>query len=378
MRSRPRLVDVHLVSSARPARYSLHDLLRAYAAERAELDLTVQDREAAVLRLVTWYTSAVDNANRLLVPLRSRQAPDAMPKVRPALAYRTKAEAHAWCQAEQANLLSAVYLARAYGAHRLTHQLATTLWSFLQLQRDLHASVSILEIARDEILTEGDPAAEAVARNNLGIALSEAGRMPEAIAQLEICLAIRRSLGDLTRASATLNNLGIAAMESGQPERALRYLREGVELSRLSGDPVRQAVVCANLGQLQFRLGHVTEAIAETQEAARLYGTRPGTEPRLAYAMTTLSEAYLSLGDLDAAKAHISEAARLQSEFYDRHGQARSLCQLARVLLAKGDRPSAQQAWHEATALFAGLGATVTGELAELRAEFGHLGNTGE
>lgn len=367
------LVDVHLVSSARPARYSLHDLLRAYAAERAELDLSAQEREAAVLRLVTWYTSAVDAANCLLVPVRSRPALDAVPKVQPAPVYRTKAEAHAWCQGEQANLLSAVYLARAYGAHRLTHQLATTLWSFLQLQRDLHTSVSILEIALDEILTQDDPATEAVARNNLGIALSEAGRLPEALAELESCLAIRRSLGDLTRASGTLNNLGITAMESGQPERALRYLREGVELGRLSGDPVRQAVVSANLGQLQLRLGHVTEAVAETREAARLYQTRPGTEPRLAYAMTTLSEAYLSLGDLDAAQAHISKAARLQSEFYDRHGQARSLCQLARVLLAKGDRASAQQAWHEATALFAGLGTTVTAELAELRAEFGQL-----
>jgi DNA-binding SARP family transcriptional activator/tetratricopeptide (TPR) repeat protein len=250
------LVDVHLVSSPRPARYSLHDLLRAYAAERAELDLTAGERETAVKRLVTWYTLTVDSANLQLVPGRVQQAPDPLRGVPPAAMFPTTAEAYAWCQGERANLLSAVYLARAYGAHRLTGQLATALWSFLKLEHDLRSCVSILEVALDQVLREGDPAAEAGARNNLGIALTEDGRMAAGIAQLEICLAIRRDLGDLTRASGTLNNLGIAAMEAGQPERALRYLREGVELVQLSGDPRREAVVRANLGELLLRLGH--------------------------------------------------------------------------------------------------------------------------
>ncbi|HEY1623620.1 MAG TPA: hypothetical protein VGG16_07445, partial [Streptosporangiaceae bacterium] len=57
-------------------------------------------------------------------------------------------------------------------------------------------------------------------RNNLGIALIEAGRLREAVAQLEICLVIRRELGDLGRVSATLNNLGIARKRPGSTARS--------------------------------------------------------------------------------------------------------------------------------------------------------------
>jgi tetratricopeptide (TPR) repeat protein len=87
--------------------------------------------------------------------------------------------------------------------------------------------------------------------------------------------------------------------------------------------------------------------------------------------MATLSEAYLSLGELAQARSEIDQAVRLQTEFYDRNGRARSLCQLSRVLLAMGDRPGAGQAWREAAALFAELGNPAAPELDTLRAELG-------
>jgi hypothetical protein len=182
--------------------------------------LPAAERQAAVGRLITWYTSAIDSANTVLTPGRARQVPDAMPGVQPVPHYRTTAEAYAWCQEEQANLISAVHLAPACGTHRLTYQLPMALWSFLILQHDLHTCVSILEIALRELPADADPAREAAVRNNLGIALIEAGRLREAVAQLEICLVIRRELGDLGRVSATLNNLGIARKRPGSTARS--------------------------------------------------------------------------------------------------------------------------------------------------------------
>ena len=49
------LVDTHLLESVATDRYRFHDLLRVYAAERAEADLLAAERDAAVTRLLTWY-----------------------------------------------------------------------------------------------------------------------------------------------------------------------------------------------------------------------------------------------------------------------------------------------------------------------------------
>ena len=46
------LVDTHLLESTAPDRYKFHDLLRVYAAERAEADLSAAERDAAVSRLL--------------------------------------------------------------------------------------------------------------------------------------------------------------------------------------------------------------------------------------------------------------------------------------------------------------------------------------
>jgi hypothetical protein len=47
------LADVHLLEETAPGRYRLHDLLRAYAAERATADETPEERAAALRRILT-------------------------------------------------------------------------------------------------------------------------------------------------------------------------------------------------------------------------------------------------------------------------------------------------------------------------------------
>src|SRR4029077_7218840 len=56
------LVDTHLLESVTTDRYRFHDLLRVYAAERAEADLPAAERDAALTRLLTWYMRSADAA----------------------------------------------------------------------------------------------------------------------------------------------------------------------------------------------------------------------------------------------------------------------------------------------------------------------------
>lgn len=62
-----RLAAAHLVDQYVPGRYRLHDLLRLYAAERAQ-EIDPRERAAATRRLLELYLRGADAAARLLYP----------------------------------------------------------------------------------------------------------------------------------------------------------------------------------------------------------------------------------------------------------------------------------------------------------------------
>jgi hypothetical protein len=62
------LPSAHLLNQPRADRYQFHDLLRVYAAERAELEHSEPEREASLRRLLDWYLRAVAEANNWVRP----------------------------------------------------------------------------------------------------------------------------------------------------------------------------------------------------------------------------------------------------------------------------------------------------------------------
>src|SRR5262249_2372227 len=65
------LTRVHLVEERTRGRYASHDLLRAYAAERAEEAEPEPERRAAVVRLLDHYLHSAYAAERLANPTRT-------------------------------------------------------------------------------------------------------------------------------------------------------------------------------------------------------------------------------------------------------------------------------------------------------------------
>ncbi|MBC3840937.1 hypothetical protein GXW82_13650 [Streptacidiphilus sp. 4-A2] len=68
------LVGAHLVVERIPGRFVLHDLLRAYAAEVADREESVQERRAALERLSAHYLSIAESADRFLGPMAMMSA----------------------------------------------------------------------------------------------------------------------------------------------------------------------------------------------------------------------------------------------------------------------------------------------------------------
>ncbi len=125
------LARANLLTEHSPGRYSLHDLLRAYATQMARTTDTDGERHAATHRILDHYLHTAYTADRLLIPGRDSiilapPQPDANPQH-----LTDHAQALAWFTAEHPVLLAAVDHAAATSFDTHTGQLAWALWTFL-------------------------------------------------------------------------------------------------------------------------------------------------------------------------------------------------------------------------------------------------------
>jgi hypothetical protein len=93
------LVDAQLLQSPAADRYRFHDLLRAYAAERALAEEPGEARLVATQRVLTWYLHTVEAVAQLVSPHRYRiPLPAPGPECLP-LSFGTLTDTLNWCEA---------------------------------------------------------------------------------------------------------------------------------------------------------------------------------------------------------------------------------------------------------------------------------------
>ncbi|MFJ8042000.1 AfsR/SARP family transcriptional regulator [Kitasatospora sp. NPDC096147] len=118
------LVDHHLLRTPEPLRYRFHELVGAYAAERAVAEETGADRDAGQARLAHWYAAAFRHAGQVLrsggpaVPGSAADTPAALP------VFTDGAGAAAWCTRELGNATEVVRRAAASARPDLAWQVA--------------------------------------------------------------------------------------------------------------------------------------------------------------------------------------------------------------------------------------------------------------
>ncbi|MBO0870095.1 MAG: tetratricopeptide repeat protein, partial [Micromonosporaceae bacterium] len=308
-----RLAAAHLLNHAAPGRYGWHDLLRCYAAERAQRSVAPADRQAALERLYGWYLYTVDGAADRLYPHMLR-LPREQPAVGPpATQFADHAAALAWLEAERANLVAAV---RA-GASRLAAQIADALRGYFHLRR---YTADWLAVAEAALAAAPDTRAEAAAEHSLGTAYRSMGDLTAALRHYVRALRLARAAGWREAEATTLGNLGIVCQGQGRLTAAVDHLTQALAVDRETG---RQAGLANNLGNLGFVYrdqGRLDEAAIRFSEALEL-NRRTGSRHGQALALTGLGQVYRELGRLDEATARLTDAMRLYTEVGDRDGQ---------------------------------------------------------
>jgi len=200
------LVDTHLLESTAPDQYRFHDLLRVYAAERAEADLAAAERDAAIGRLLGWYMRTADAAASAVLPHRYDMPLDGAAASYPPLSFSTVEKALRWYDSERANVVAATRQASAAGLHEIAWRLPAPLFIVFHSRGNWADCIATHRIALDSARAAGNRQGEAWVLSNLGDALGVT-RESEAIGHLERSLAIRRDIGDRRGEAQAANNL---------------------------------------------------------------------------------------------------------------------------------------------------------------------------
>ncbi|WP_433045799.1 BTAD domain-containing putative transcriptional regulator [Dactylosporangium sp. CS-033363] len=349
------LTGAHLLTEPEPGRFTMHDVLHAYAAERCAEEDSDDVRVAALGRLIEYYAHTASAAVATVLPGESEAAvATVLPGESEGAAaglFEHVVAARAWLDRERAN---AVALA-AHGRPAETITIAKTLQRYLDLgyyteAQDLHAR------ARAAARELGDPTAEATALNHLGVVYLRLGRFADAVELHREALDRFRAAGDAAGVGRSQELIGNAAWRLGDYESAREHQYAALETFRAAGHRLGEAIqlVHISIGNRQF--GDL-EAAAEGLDRALVLLRELGARHGEAYALDTLGLLRQETGAADRALECHEQAYAICAGIGYPAGQADALHHLARALLVLGRSGEAVGHDRRALALFREIGA---------------------
>jgi len=371
------------------ARYSLHDLVRAFAATH------LPDPDPAALRHAQHYATVARQAQRLY-RTKGRTAEGLALFDRERLHIDTGwvwARAHADSD-PTASLLLDYANATAYIGHLRYHQrteripqLEVALTAARRLgRRDAEgwflgnlgiAYRNLGEVRRaiglyEQVLTImreiGDRRGEGTALGNLGSAYADLGEVQRAIGLNEQVLTIMREIGNRAGEGTALGNLGIAYYQLGEVRRAIGFYEQRLEIAREIGDWGGEGSALGNLGSAYFQLGEVRRAIGLYEQQlviTREIGDRAGEGA----ALGNLGIAYAQSGEARRAIGLYKQQLEIAREIGDRRGEGNVLDNLGSAYADLGEVDRAIGLYEQAL--------TIRREIGDRRGEGRVLGNLG-
>ncbi|MBR7838766.1 tetratricopeptide repeat protein [Actinospica durhamensis] len=335
------LVDVHLLESPAPERYRFHDLIRLYAAERAEQSEPPELRRAALERMLTWYTLTTDAAGHLVHPGRPwLPAPDLGVEPEP---LADADAALAWYHLERANLLAAAELAEASGLYDFGWQLPHTMWPFFLMRSNRADWIAAAETGLRCAHALGDRTVEGRMRNSRAQALTELHRFDEAMLDYKVALEVATELGLEAQTAATLTSLCIVHWEAGHYDEAIAYGDQAVARNRASGSLRPLAGALNNLGHAMLRAGRHAEAERAGAEAVEI-GREIDHGLIVADGLLIQAEARWRIdGRAEPAESWFREALKLSSGLGQLRNEAQTREFFGAFLLAQGRDEEAEE-----------------------------------
>ncbi len=348
------LVAKSLVRRALDERFSLHESIRQFAAEKLHDRETVQTRHAAFYAALA--ASSQRAASATLDLLQKDQA-----NLRAAWHWSLSGSAH--FTGDLLKGLSLLYSLRGPLAEgEALFSGAIQHLSADPAQKDLAALIS-LELARlysaqaryEEAIdlarrVSGSRLVQAKALLVEGQALDAQGECEAARPVLEKSLGLARQLGERYIEADSLRELGNAANRLAEYDLAVPLYAQALALAHELGDQRGQSATLNNLASVEWDLGELDKAQAHYLEALALYralGNRLGE----AKALNNLSNVAADRGDLSDSLQYCEQALTIHREMANPRGQSAALNNLGATYFSLGNYHAARKNYILALAL---------------------------
>ncbi|MFY1673439.1 ATP-binding protein [Plantactinospora sp. WMMB334] len=349
------LTAAHLVQNPARDRYLFHDLLRAYALERAQAEETPAQQHQSRRRVYTWYLWMAEEGRKVILPYsHAITLPPAGPDV-PLTPPSTVAEAMTWFERERLNLLDTIRQADELGDHDIAWQLPVVSDGFFELKsywadwRDIH--LTGLRAARSAASRLG----EAANLRCLGDAYWRMKQRGTALDYYRRGVNAARDVNDHWVEGFSLRGQGLIHEELGQIDEAVNLYGQAREVFRHYGITRGEGMSLLSLGNCHRVRGHLDTAIAHYQQAVAILG-RINDQWSVAWASYPLGLAYQQTGQHDEALKQHQLALKLFRTFDDRRCEGLTLAALGDTYHATSQHDVARRYWLEALRILDPLG----------------------
>jgi transcriptional regulator with XRE-family HTH domain/tetratricopeptide (TPR) repeat protein len=386
-----RLVDLNLLESIAPGRYRLHDLILAFARERAHRFLSDDARTVALARLLRLYTGVAWKHHELSHAASARLTL-ASPLVTPLPDFADLRAAASWLDGERANLAEVFQQARRspdlrglipelalalFGYHESMHR-----WSELKtidavgrevagelgferlaawLEHDLaipNAEHDHLELAHDQLLRSlsmfraiPDLAGQARCLSSLSYVDGRLSRYDDALAWAEEALKTSQQIGDQTLEG--VSHLALGRLHSIRAEHDLAQQSFDLSISLAEKAGNRRSIAARHMiaGQAYRSAGRFHQAIQSLGASLDIFDPLEGGNAQAAESLRELAASYLAIGDPHQATKSAEAGLRLARAYGNKQREGQLLIELGRIHQATGNISRARTVWHQAAAL---------------------------
>jgi len=349
-RSLEQLAAAHLITETAQDRYSMHDLLRAYAAEQARTHETDRDRDAAVQRVLDHWLHAGCAAVDLVYPgLAGLDVGSPCPGVT-LHEIIGRDDALRWYRTEHPALLGVVAMAAAAGFDSLAWRILWGWASYLDHRGRRRELETLSQIALGAAEHGADLLGQAFVHRWLGNTFGKQGSYADSHDHLRRSLALYKTLGDTARQGGTYYAIAVLFERQNRFADALRHAELARDLYRSADDVFGQAWALNAIGYYNTMRGNYQEAVSSCEEALGL-ALRIGSVDREAAILDSLGYAHHHLGHYSIAISHYKRVLDLLRANGDLQYQAETLTHLGDTHHATGDRAAARDAWQQAVTI---------------------------
>lgn len=332
------LSRVHLVEPAGQEGFAMHDLLRAYAAERAEEAFTAEDRRDALSRLFDHYLGAAAAATDTLFPHDRHNRPDPLQPRTPRPDVADPQSAARWIEQRRGALVAAGLYAARHGWPRHCVDLSRALWRAFEVSGHYQEALTLHRAAVDAA-AQGDPG-HAPALVNLGNVHWWLGEHNAARACFEQALKGHRRTGDRDGEARALARLGLVHERLGDYQAAAEHMNQALECYRAAKNRHGEGSQLLNLGALRRRLGDNEQAVDGLRQATEIF-VELGDLRLEGYTLGNLAVVLSETGRHEEALTHLERSLQLCRRTGDRGGEGSALSTIGAVYRGAGQYASA-------------------------------------